>query len=340
MKRNMKQWQGQLIEMQQKKPFPILSYPAIQKMKVSLKELLQDGGQMARAIEIVAENLDSMAAVGFMDLSVEAEAFGCAVTYFEGEVPTVKGILVTDRADGEKLSVAKVGQGRTGEFIKGIELAAQNIHNRPIFAGMIGPFSLTGRLVDVNKAMVYCKKNPELLELILQKVTSFLISYAKAYKSVGAHGIFIAEPLAGLISPSLAQRFSEPYIKSIVDQVQDEEFLVYYHNCGPAAGKMVESLKTTGCSAFHFGNAVDLSSAVGVIPEPMLVMGNLDPASIFVKGTPESVKEATFQLIQRYGLVKNFVPSSGCDIPHSAPWENIEAFFEGVKKSYELYGKQ
>ncbi|MFA7661981.1 MAG: uroporphyrinogen decarboxylase family protein [Anaerovoracaceae bacterium] len=340
MKRNMKEWQAQAVASERKKPFPILSYPAIQDMKISLESLVKSGDHMSRAMEIISEKTDMMAAIGFMDLSVEAEAFGCEVKYFEGEVPTVKGVLVTNQQDAENLSVPEVGKGRTGEFLYGIEKAVNIIHHRPTFAGMIGPFSLAGRLLDVNKAMIYCKKNPEILESVLEKATSFLVMYAKEFKRLGANGVFIAEPLAGLLSPVLAQKFSEPYIRSIVEQVQDQEFLVYYHNCGPSAGKMAESLVTTGCAGYHFGNAVDLSSVVGLIPESILVMGNIDPATKFVNGTPEDMKEAVQTLLYRYGTRKNFIPSSGCDIPHTAPWENIETFFQEVKKTYELYGKQ
>lgn len=32
---------------------------------------------------------------------------------------------------------------------------------------------------------------------------------------------------------------------------------------------------------------------------------------------------------------KNFVISSGCDIPPATPWENIDAFFEAVNEFYK-----
>jgi uroporphyrinogen decarboxylase len=38
--------------------------------------------------------------------------------------------------------------------------------------------------------------------------------------------------------------------------------------------------------------------------------------------------------MEECGAFPNFVASSGCDIPHSAPWENIDAFFEAVRNYY------
>ena len=51
-----------------------------------------------------------------------------------------------------------------------------------------------------------------MVHIVLQKVTEFLINYCNEYKKVGANGIVMAEPLAGLLSPDLAQEFSADYV--------------------------------------------------------------------------------------------------------------------------------
>ena len=33
------------------------------------------------------------------------------------------------------------------------------------------------------------------------------------------------------------------------------------------------------------------------------------------------------------GKAENFLPSTGCDVPYAAPWENIEAFFAAVEEA-------
>ena len=57
---------------------PILSFPAAQKMNVTVEQLVKDPELMAQAMEIVSKETDTLAAVSLMDLSVEAEAFGAA----------------------------------------------------------------------------------------------------------------------------------------------------------------------------------------------------------------------------------------------------------------------
>ena len=66
-------------------------------------------------------------------------------------------------------------------------------------------------------------------------------------------------------------------------------------------------------------------------PADILCMGNLDPAAILAEGTPEEVTAATKAMIAACGKYKNYIPSSGCDIPAHAKWENLEAFFAALK---------
>jgi uroporphyrinogen decarboxylase len=202
---------------------------------------------------------------------------------------------------------------------------------------MIGPYSLAARLMGVSEIMMECYDDPDSVHVLMQKVTQFLTDYAKAYKSAGANGIVIAEPVAGLLSPSLEEEFSSPYVKMIVDAVQDDSFIVVYHNCGDNVPMMLDSILTIGAAAYHFGNAVDMEKdIIAKVPSDVVVMGNIDPACVLRMGSAASVREATLELLERCAGYKNFVLSSGCDIPPLTPWENIDAFFGAVN---EFYGK-
>ena len=332
---NMHKWLEEVKTVTIKKTFPILSFPCVQLMDITVKELISDSDNQAKGMKAVADRIDSLAAVSYMDLSLEAEAFGAELKVTDEEVPTVIGTLVPDEEAAEALKVPTIEDGRIGIYLEGMKKALQLIDDRPVFAGIIGPFSLAGRLVDVNKAMLYCKKKPELLHTVLRKTTDFLIEYAKAYKAIGAHGIVMAEPLSGLLSPKQEAKFSAPYVKEIAEALKSEEFLVMYHNCGNYTPKMIESISSNGCDAYHFGNAIDMKAFMEEWPSDLLAMGNIDPAEQFTNGTPESMKAATLELLENCSQYDNFLISSGCDIPPGAKWENIDAFFEAVSEFYE-----
>ena len=115
-----------------------------------------------------------------------------------------------------------------------------------------------------------------------------IIKYIQEYKKVGANGVVIAEPLAGLLSPALAQEFSGDYSKRIVEAVRDENFAVIFHNCGNTANITLDSMFSNGANAYHFGNAVDMAEIMEKAPADIICMGNVDPAGEFRNGTPES----------------------------------------------------
>ena len=175
-----------------------------------------------------------------------------------------------------------------------------------------------------------------MVHTVLEKATAFLIEYAQAYKAAGADGIVMAEPVSGLLSPILEEEFSSPYIKKIVDSVQDDNFAVIYHNCGDNVPKMLDSILTIGAAAYHFGNAVDMKSDIlDKIPSDVIAMGNIDPAGILRLATPEKVREETLSILQKCAGYPNFLLSSGCDIPPMTPWSNIDAFFGASDEFYK-----
>lgn len=334
MSRNMKQWVADQISAPKKKALPVLSFPSIQMMGVTVRELISSSDLQAQGMKLIADRVDAAASVSLMDLSLEAEAFGSTIRISDDEVPTVVGSIVSEEEEAEALQIPEIGAGRTGLYIEAIEKAAKLITDRPVLAGTIGPFSLAGRLLDVSEAMILCYEEPDMVHMVMEKTTQFLIDYINAYKAAGADGVVMAEPLTGLLSPSLEEEFSTPYVKQIVDAVQTDEFAVIYHNCGNNVVHMAESIATIGAMGYHFGNAINMADILPLLPGDALVMGNVDPARQLRNGTPESVREETLAIMEACCKYPNFVISSGCDIPPMSPWENIEAFFSAVSEFY------
>ncbi len=331
---NMQAWLKEQMAADKRRAMPILSFPSIQLMGITVKDLIADSDVQAQGMYKIAQRCPTAAAVSMMDLSVEAECFGSQIRVTDDEVPTVIGSVVDTPEDAEALQVPAFGSGRTGLYVEAISKALKLITDRPIFAGVIGPFSLAGRLMDMTQVMINCYEEPEMVHATLEKATEFLLSYVKAYKAIGAHGVVIAEPAAGLLSPDFCGEFSSPYVKKIVDAVQDEEFIVIYHNCGDAVNRMVPQILETGAAAYHFGNAVSMEDMLRQMPSDVLTMGNVDPVSAIRNGTPEKVRQDTLAIMEACCKYPNFLISSGCDIPPAAPWENIDAFFAAVEEFY------
>ena len=334
MNRNMKEWLSDMISADRKTALPILSFPSVSLLGISVRELISDSDRQAEGMKLVADHVKTAAAVSLMDLSVEAECFGATIRVSDEEVPTVIGRLVHDEEEADALEVPAVGAARSGLYVDSIRKAVKLITDRPVLAGIIGPFSLAARLLDVTEIMMDCYDEPDMVHTVLEKCTAFLVEYAKTYKAAGADGIMMAEPVSGLLSPSLEEEFSSPYVKQIVDAVQDDGFIVIYHNCGDNTPRMTESILSTGAAAYHFGNSIDMADMMAKFPTDTVVMGNVDPAGVLRQGTPETVRTATLDVMGKCCAYPNFVISSGCDIPPATPWENLDAFFAAVEEYY------
>ncbi len=335
MKRDMKKWVADMIASPVKKPLPVLSFPSVQLMNITVRDLISSSDLQAEGMKRIAEATPAAASVSLMDLSVEAEAFGSTIRVSDDEVPTVTGAIITEPEDAENLVLPEIGTARTGLYIEAIEKAVKLITDRPVFAGIIGPFSLAGRLTDVSEVMILCYDEPEMIHTLMEKCTQFAIDYCKAYKAVGAHGVVIAEPLTGLMSPTLADEFSHPYLKKLVDAVQDDSFAVIYHNCGNNVPLMTKGIYSIGAMGYHFGDAIHLKDMFNEdAPTDALIMGNVSPAKQFRNGTVESITEETKQVMSECCDYPNFVISSGCDIPPLSSWDNINAFFKAAQDFY------
>jgi uroporphyrinogen decarboxylase len=332
MRRNMLDWKNSIIASQARKAMPIMTYPGLAITGNTVREMVTDGKVQFNCIKALAERYSAIAsATLIMDLSVEAELFGARIKYSDHQIPAVSGRLIDNFNELGALKVPQVGSGRTKEYINAAQLSASAITDRPALGGIIGPFSLAGRLFDITEMMTAILMDPEGSHELLEKCTSFLKNYANAFKEANANGVVIAEPAAGLLSPALCDEFSSLYVKQIVDYVQDETFMVMLHNCGNTT-TLVPSMQSTGCHALHFGNAVDMLQILPQVDREILVFGNIDPVRVIKDSAPARVYSETRSLLDKTRHYANFVISSGCDIPPDTPLANLDAFFEAVKE--------
>ena len=325
----MKEWIKAIMAKSERVAIPIMTHPGIEMIGKTVQEAVTDGRIHAEAIKALNERYPSAASTVIMDLTVEAEAFGCVINFSRDEVPTVSHRLVSNLEEVEQLAVPSLTAGRISQYLLANQLTVETITDKPVFGGMIGPYSLAGRLFDMTEIMIAIYTEPETIRLLLEKCTAFLIEYAKALKATGINGLVIAEPAAGLLSDEDCLQYSSYFVKQIIEVVQDDNFSVILHNCGNT-GHCTNAMLHAGAHGYHFGNAMNMVNALETCPPDVLVLGNLDPVGVFRMSTPEQVKQAALNLLEKTAGYPNYVLSSGCDVPPHIPLENVEAFYEAL----------
>ncbi len=83
-----------------------------------------------------------------------------------------------------------------------------------------------------------------------------------------------------------------------------------------------------------FGYQVDLDRIAEVMGGKVVLLGNIDPMLIH-SGTPEQVRQATRNAIEKLAPYRGYIVQDGNNIPPGAPLENINAMMEAA----EIYGR-
>jgi len=311
-------------------PMPIGIYAGLEITGASVRQSVMDAHAQSEAVQALHERFNTPVMLTAMDLSVEAEEFGCEIRMTEDEIPTVIGRKVTSLAEIDRLPDPVIGSARSVVSLETARMLLSSVKGIPVLGGVIGPFSLAGRIFGVSESLEVSLTEPEVLKALLEKVTRYLIRYLTAFREAGVHGVIMAEPAAGLLSPRGLSQFSSVYVKRIIESTVTPEFTVVLHNCGAKLVHLPKVLEA-GAEIFHFGALMDIGQALTQVGEDIILSGNLDPTGVFHNGNPQEVTARTRELLQAAAGHSNFIPSSGCDIPPHSPLGNLAAFYDTIR---------
>jgi uroporphyrinogen decarboxylase len=319
-----------ILSSPQRQAMPIATYPGMALTGTTVRNVVGDPAAQVEIQAALQQRYQTGIVLSAMDLSAEAEAFGSEVVLSDHEVPSIIGRRVTNREQADRLPVPQPGDRRTAVYLEATRRLRQ-LPGRPlVLGGCIGPFSLAARLVGVTEAMELTLADPALMHVVIEKAARFLADYARAFRAAGADGLIMAEPAAGLLSPRGMSAFSSAYIRQIAASLADHRFGFILHNCAAKIVHLPAALQT-GLRTFHFGAPMDLAVALGKVPPEVILCGNLDPAAVFCRATPEELAARTASLLSAAAAHRNFVISSGCDLPPNSTLASLDAFYGAVK---------
>ena len=309
---------------------PLCVYSGLEITGESIEDMVSVPGSQFKAVMALQDRYRTPVLLTAIDTTVEAEAYGCEVKLSAREAPSVIGRLVTSAADVGTLADPVPGDARTRVPLETAwRLTAEVGEGVPVIGAMLGPFALATRLFGPKEAVEATSSEPETIEALLDIVTGFLCRYALEFRETGAWGVLVAEAAAGTLSPEGLARFSTPFVKRIIKAVETPDFAVVLHNCRAGIGHL-DAIMESGAGIYHFGAGLDMAAALGRVSPEIVLSGNLDATAVFQKGTPQAAGDATKVLLEATRPYKNFIVSSGCDIPPGSPLANLNAFFRAV----------
>lgn len=277
-----------------------------------------------------------------VDDSTLAEACGAKVIYRNDNVAVVddQHPALKDLRDIDSLHFPDpLKDGRLPEWLETTHRIAEKIGSDFIVMGRAdqGPFSLLTLLRGPQQFMVdLIEEDEQVIRHALEWTTKVCINFAKAELDAGANVTSMGEAYAGpnLVSPNIYNQFAFEYEKEVVNEVQSEDKLYSIHICGDT-NKIIDKMGRTGARILEVDWKLDMNRARKLVPQNVLLMGNVNPSDPLYLGTPKSVDEAVKNVVYKT-KGRGLIISSGCAIGANTPPENFAALISAGRK----YGKR
>jgi uroporphyrinogen decarboxylase len=282
-----------------------------------------------RSIYKLADRIAPDAIFHMMDLSLEAGAIGLQVRYPLEESATVEIHPVRSVSDLDQYKVLDpLFDARLRSYIDTTRLMAERISGPLIGAYVIGPFTLSGLLIGATEVAVATIEDPDLVLATLNFAEDVITRYARELVRAGADMVAILEPTATFLSPTAFTMYCGNYISRLVRRL---DTMTVLHICGNTTG-IIPAMAATGVQGLSLDGMVDLAAAAQRIPDDVVLIGNIDPVRVMLRGTEDEVRAEVRSLLDAMAPFPNFVISTGCDLPQETPIANILALVDETRR--------
>lgn len=174
MKINMDRWSKDIIDAKDVRNLPVLYFPVLKNINMGVVESVTDSRKMAVAMkEVITEYPETIASVTGMDFTVDSEAFGAKIAFSDRQAPGVKKHVLKSLDKLSEMPIPDINAGRQQMFADAVVEAQELIKDRPVFGGMLGPFSLAANLMEVSNALMCTISEPEEMKEFLEVSTGF-----------------------------------------------------------------------------------------------------------------------------------------------------------------------
>lgn len=306
---------------------PLASSMGIRLSRTCIKDNILDADTQIRSVLDFAERFpDIDLFFPIMDTSVEARALGCPFE-FKDSVPVITNRMCATASEVMRLDTPDPRQAEGMRTNIDVIQAVTAALDKPVGGFVIGPLTLAAHLMGITSLVKMAMKAPDAFVGILSQCVRTISPYAQALQQAGASVVVVLEPQAGFFSPRI-------YVSSIREALEDLAAGLHeavLHVCGDTTSHAEFFARTQGFAGLSLDAPVDLSHLAFHDAEQnsVLLMGNIDPVGVLLRGTPETVRAGVLSLLGSMHS-RRFILSSGCDLVPDTPPENLDAFIEAA----------
>jgi Uroporphyrinogen-III decarboxylase len=282
-----------------------------------------------------------------VDVIIEAEAFGGISVFPKDSPPFLKTHPInSDSGKRDILRKFKVldpnTSGRMATQIEATEKVVKRMgKEKYIMSFIMGPLNCASQLRGVQDTAMDFILDPDYIEELLDFALKQVLEYGKCLAKTGVDCVGIGEALASpdFNSPESIYKFVFPRWVKLINGLHEAGVNALLHVCGDITpifnyGKKIGKniFKETGADIEDIDYQVKMEDAIKEIG--ICCRGNLDPSTVLLNGSKETVINLSKDIILKAGPTKGAILGAGCDMAYRTPKENIAAMVEAV----ETYG--
>jgi len=245
------------------------------------------------------------AAILFSDILVLPWALGQDLSFAEGEGPVLPPIRT--RAQIEALDVSAV-RAAIAPILETVRQVRAELNKREeegegqaTLIGFAGsPFTVACYMIEGGgskefahvRAMAHGE--PELFELLMEKIIAATITYLSAQVLSGAEALMLFDSWSGILSPNLFRKHVIEATARIVSKLRERFPRTPIIGFPRLAGLMLgEYAEKTGVQGVAIDTSAEPSIAASMIPAHIALQGNLDPLAVVAGGAALEAEAAS-----------------------------------------------
>jgi uroporphyrinogen-III decarboxylase len=200
-----------------------------------------------------------------------------------------------------------------------------------------GPLCTAGFVRGTTPFMIDLVEDPKGAHKLIDLCTRVIIDWLKAQHAVmgdDVEGIFILDDIVGFINEEHYKEFAHPYLKQICDAFP-KDWVKLYHN-DAEVDACLNHLPDAGFNVLNWGKQKDIREVKARVGDRMVLMGNVNPLEIAVRGDEDEVREATLEVLEGSGG-EGIILSVGGGTSPGMPRQNMRAMLDALN---EFNGKR
>jgi MtaA/CmuA family methyltransferase len=259
----------------------------------------------------------------------ETQGFGAEIIYVKNGVPRCVRPPFEDALDpGSIKKPDPMLATRMRDRIEAIrEYKRRTAGEYSIMGWVEGPAAEAADLRGLENFLCDMIEEPERSGELMDVCVDVGIAFARAQVESGADTIGIGDAICSQMSVEMYRELVWPREKRLVNAIRAMGAYVRLHICGNIT-HLLPLIAELDVDIVDIDWMVEMRSAREALGPGKVLAGNLDPASVILRGEPGEIRRRFREIYSQVG--GRYMVNAGCEIPPGTPEENLLAVCEPI----------